>query len=41
LGVVLQEIRQMLATKSTPGSRTDFFKREAPNDMKNGDLNAK
>jgi hypothetical protein len=41
LGVVLQEIRQMLATKRTPGSRTDFFKREAPNDMKNGDLNAK
>jgi hypothetical protein len=31
----------MLATKTTPGTSTDFFKPEAPNDMKNGDLNAK
>jgi hypothetical protein len=43
LAALLQEIKPMLATKTkrTPGTSTDFFKREAPNDMKNGDLNAK
>jgi hypothetical protein len=37
----LQERKQVLAVKRTLETRTAFFKREAPNDLKSGDLSAK